>query len=333
MVSNTPPVKLIDEDQLASAEDALGSATVAITLGSRRPSKRGYRLHLTRGQRVFGWFNVAILLIAVAITLYPFLNVIAESFSSEKYIDFGQVTVWPLGFNVNTYKVVISDHMFWLNYGNTVLYTVVGTAISMFLSTTFAYAISKPELKGRTFFIGLAVVTMFFSGGLIPNYVLVNGLHMTNTIWAVVIPSAISVYNVLVMKSFFENMPRELEEAAQIDGLSTYGTLWRVVLPLSKAVLATMLLFYAVSNWNSWFQAFIYLDHSNLFPVTIYLRNLIAGATSSQNSGAQDSGALTQINANIKAVTMVLTVLPILFVYPFIQKYFVSGVMLGSVKG
>lgn len=332
VINNPTPVTVVDTST-ASADEAESSATVAITLGTRAPSRRGARLHTTRGQRVFGWVNVVILLLAVAVTLYPFLNVIAESFSSEKFIDFGQVTVWPLGFNLDTYKVVVSDKMFWINYGNTVLYTVVATAISMFLSTIFAYAVSKHELRGRKFFIGLAVVTMFFSGGLIPNYVLVNGLHMTNTIWAIVIPNAISVYNVLIMKSFFENMPRELEEAAEIDGLSTYGTLWRIVLPLSKAVLATMVLFYAVTNWNSWFQAFIYLDHSNLFPVTIYLRNLIAGASSAQTSGANAASDLTQISANIKAVTMVLTVLPILCVYPFIQRYFVSGVMLGSVKG
>jgi putative aldouronate transport system permease protein len=332
VINNPTPITVVDTST-ANADEAESSATVAITLGTRAPSRRGSRLHTTRGQRAFGWVNVVILLLAVAVTLYPFLNVVAESFSSEKYIDFGQVTVWPRGFNLDTYKVVVSDKMFWINYGNTVLYTVVATAISIFLSTIFAYAVSKQELRGRKFFIGLAVVTMFFSGGLIPNYVLVNGLHMTNTIWAVVIPNAISVYNVLIMKSFFENMPRELEEAAVIDGLGTYGTLWRIVLPLSKAVLATMLLFYAVTNWNSWFQAFIYLDHSNLFPVTIYLRNLIAGASSAQTSGANAASDLTQISANIKAVTMVLTVLPILCVYPFIQRYFVSGVMLGSVKG
>jgi putative aldouronate transport system permease protein len=332
VINNSTPITVVDTST-ANADEAESSATVAITLGTRAPSRRGSRLHTTRGQRAFGWVNVVILLLAVAVTLYPFLNVVAESFSSEKYIDFGQVTVWPRGFNLDTYKVVVSDKMFWINYGNTVLYTVVATAISIFLSTIFAYAVSKQELRGRKFFIGLAVVTMFFSGGLIPNYVLVNGLHMTNTIWAVVIPNAISVYNVLIMKSFFENMPRELEEAAVIDGLGTYGTLWRIVLPLSKAVLATMLLFYAVTNWNSWFQAFIYLDHSNLFPVTIYLRNLIAGASSAQTSGANAASDLTQISANIKAVTMVLTVLPILCVYPFIQRYFVSGVMLGSVKG
>lgn len=294
---------------------------------------RGGAFARSRGERIFEVVNVTILLIVVFVTLYPFINIIAQSLSSEKYITLGQVNLWPRGINFDTYKVVVSDPMFWTNYKNTVLYTVVGTAISMFLSTTFAYAISKRELRGRSIFIGIAVFTMFFSGGLIPTYVLVTGLGLTNSIWAIVLPNAISVFNVLVMKSFFENMPKELEEAAAIDGLGTYGTLVRIVLPLSKAVLATMVLFYAVANWNSWFQAFIYLDRSDLFPVTIYLRNLIAGASGAQNAGADSAAAnLTQISANIKAVTMVLTVLPILFIYPFIQRYFVSGVMLGSVK-
>ena len=201
----------------------------------------------------------------------------------------------------------------------------------MVLTTAFAYAISKHRLKGRGAFIGIAVFTMFFAGGIIPNYVLITTLGMKNTIWAIVLPNAISVFNLLIMKSFFENMPAELEEAAAIDGLNTYGILLRIVLPLSKAVLATMILFYAVLNWNSWFPAFLYLDKSELFPVTIYLRNLIAGASAAGSVGGVTENA-TQIAANVKSVTMVLSVLPILAIYPFVQKYFVSGVMLGSVK-
>ena len=222
--------------------------------------------------------------------------------------------------------------MFWINYKNTVVYTVVGTIISMFLTTMFAYALSKRRLVGRRFLTVFAVFTMFFNGGLIPNYVLINSLGFANTMWAIVIPGAISIYNMLIMKSFFENMPEELEEAASIDGLSTYGILLKIVLPLSKAVMATMVLFYAVAYWNSWFSAFIYMDKKELFPVTIYLRNMIAGTTGGMSAGATSADNLTQISANIKSVTMVLTILPILTVYPFVQKYFVSGVMLGSIK-
>jgi putative aldouronate transport system permease protein len=222
--------------------------------------------------------------------------------------------------------------MFWTNYGNTLLYTVVGTVIAMAITTTYAYALSKPHLKGRGFFVGIAVFTMFFGGGLIPNYILVASLlGWRNSIWAVVVPGALSVFNLLVMKSFFENFPVDLEEAAAIDGLSTYGVFLKIVLPLSKAVLATMTLFYSVSLWNSWFAAFLYMDDKDLFPVTVYLRNLIAAATGTQE--ITGGGESVQVAANIQSVTMLLTVLPIVCLYPFIQRYFVSGVMLGSVKG
>lgn len=295
-------------------------------------SNRPKRMKDSRGYRVFQVVNGAVLLGVVFVTLYPFLNIIAQSFSGESAIRAGEVNLIPQGFNITTYQLVMGDGMFWRNYGNTVLYTVVATAIAMLLTTTYAYVISKRNIRGRGLLIGIAVFTMFFNGGLIPNYVLISSLGLTNSLWAIVLPNAISVFNLLVMKAFFENLPAELEEAAQIDGLSTYGILLRIVLPLSKAVIATMVLFYAVTFWNSWFQAFLYLNQQELFPVTIYLRNLIAGASTASSLGS-GSGDLAQVASNIKAVTMVLTVLPILCVYPFIQRYFVSGVMLGSVKG
>jgi putative aldouronate transport system permease protein len=285
----------------------------------------------SRAQRAFHVVNTVVLFGVVVVTLYPFLNIVAQSFSDETAIRAGEVNLLPKGFNTITYQLVMSDDMFWRNYQNTVVYTVVATLIAMVLTTTYAYVLSKPELRGRSALIGIAVFTMFFNGGLIPNYVLITSLEMKNTIWAIVLPNAISVFNLLVMKSFFENMPRELEEAAQIDGLSTYGILWRIVLPLSKPVVSTMTLFYAVSFWNSWFAGFLYMDRAELFPVTVYLRNLIAGAETASSTGGSGD-ALLQVAANIQSVTIVLTVLPILLVYPFIQRYFVSGVMLGSMK-
>ncbi|MFC4999034.1 carbohydrate ABC transporter permease [Dactylosporangium cerinum] len=268
----------------------------------------------------------------VVLTLYPFLNVVARSFSEEQAIQAGTVNLLPRGFNTTTYEVVLSDPVFWTNYRNTLVYTVVATVISIVLTTCFAYVLSKRHLKGRALLVGVAVFTMFFNGGLIPNYVLVSGLGLRNTIWAVVLPNAISVFNLLVMKAFFEGLPAELEEAAAVDGLGTYGILWRIVLPLSKAVIATMVLFYAVFFWNSWFPAFLYLDDADLFPVTIYLRNLIAGSTGGSDISTPSDTAL-QIAANIQAVTIVLTALPIMLGYPFIQRYFVSGITLGAVKG
>jgi putative aldouronate transport system permease protein len=285
----------------------------------------------SRSYRVFRVVNVVVLLGVLAVTLYPFLNIVAQSFSSEQFILTGQVNLVPRGFNLKTYEVVASDPLFWRNYVNTVIYTTTATFISIVLTTSYAYVLSKRHLKGRGLLIGIAVFTMFFNGGLIPNYVLITSLGLKNTLWAVVLPNAISVFNLLVMKAFFENLPNELEEAAAIDGLTTYGILLRIVLPLSKAVIATMILFYAVANWNSWFSAFLYFDKSELFPVTVYLRNMIAGASGATSVGT-GQGDLAQVASNIKAVTMVLTMLPILAVYPFIQRYFVSGVMLGAVK-
>jgi putative aldouronate transport system permease protein len=293
---------------------------------------RRKKIRTSKGYRVFQVVNALILIGVVVLTLYPFVNLLAQSFSSENAIAAGRVNLIPKGFNLTTYKTVMSDPAFWENYRNTVVYTVVATFIAMVLTTCYAYVLSKKHIKGRGFLIGVAVFTMFFNGGLIPNYVLVNDLGLRNSLWAIVLPNAISVFNLLVMKAFFESLPSELEEAAMVDGLTTYGILWRIVLPLSKAVLATMVLFYAVSFWNSWFSAFLYMDRTDLFPVTVYLRNLIAGATGGTNSGASGDLAL-QVAANIQAVTIVLTVVPILTVYPFIQRYFVSGVMLGAVKG
>jgi putative aldouronate transport system permease protein len=286
----------------------------------------------SRGYRTFRWVNAAVLIIVAALVLYPFVNIVAQAFSSEGYINSGQVNLIPRGFSLTTYGRVMSDPTFWTNYRNTVTYTVVATAISMVVTTCYAYVLSKKHIKGRGLLVGVAVFTLFFNGGLIPNYVLVASLGLRNSIWAIVLPNAINVFNLLVMKAFFESLPTDLEEAAAVDGLSTYGILLRIVIPLSKAVIATMVLFYAVSFWNSWFSAFLYMDRVDLFPVTVYLRNLIAGATSGSDQTAASDTAL-QIAANIQAVTIVLTVLPIMLVYPFIQRYFVTGVLLGAVKG
>ncbi|MDH6218727.1 carbohydrate ABC transporter permease [Streptomyces pseudovenezuelae] len=286
----------------------------------------------SRSHRVFQGVNGVILTLVVLLTLYPFVNIIARSFSGERQIRAGEVTLWPKGFNLTTYNIVFHDGMFWRNYGNTVFYTVVSTVLAMVLTTCYAYVLSKKNLKGRGVLVGIAVFTMFFTGGLIPNYILITTLGLKNGVWALALPNAISVFNLLVMKAFFESLPAELEEAAQIDGLNTYGILLRIVLPLSKAVVATMVLFYSVSFWNSWFGAFLYLDRTDLMPVTVYLRNLIAGATGGGNAGAAND-QLSQVGANIQAVTIVLTALPIICVYPFVQRYFVSGVTLGAVKG
>lgn len=284
----------------------------------------------TRGYKIFTVVNVFIMLLIIVITLFPVLNILAKSFSDMKNLTQNTVTIYPKGFNVNTYKTIMADNTFWSDYKNTVLYTVLGTAINLFMTTIFAYALSVPRLKGKKFLTMFVVFTMFFNGGMIPNYMVVKGLGMLDTIWAIVIPGSISTFNLIVMRTFFEGIPKELEEAASIDGMNTYGILMRIVLPLSKPIIATMVLFYAVGMWNSWFSAFLYLDDPKLVPVTIYLRNLLAGAMSA--TGA-DADSLGTVAINVQYVTIVLTTLPIMCVYPFLQKYFVQGLTVGSVKG
>jgi len=286
----------------------------------------------TTGMKIFKWVNYALLAILCVLTLYPFVNLIAMAFSSDAAIRAGHVNLLPVGFNLTTIQAVLGDSLFWINYRNTLFYTIIYTLIAMFLTTTLAYVISRPHLRGKSIIVGLAVFTMFFGGGLVPHFVVVTRWYgMNGNIWALILPGTLSVFNLLVMKSFFENFPTELEEAASIDGLNTYGIFFRIVLPLSKAVLATMTLFYAVGMWNSWFGAMLFMTNRQMQPVTMYLRNLIAGALAP--SEIAQAGDAAQIGANIQAVTMLLTVLPIMAVYPFVQKYFVSGVMLGSVKG
>lgn len=284
----------------------------------------------TRGYKIFAVVNIFIMLLIIVITLFPVLNILAKSFSDMKNLTQNTVTIYPKGFNVNTYKTIMSDNTFWNDYKNTVIYTVLGTVINLFMTTIFAYALSVPRLKGKRFLTMFVVFTMFFNGGMIPNYMVVKGLGMLDTIWAIVIPGSISTFNLIVMRTFFEGIPKELEEAASIDGMNTYGILMRIILPLSKPIIATMVLFYAVGMWNSWFPAFLYLDNQKLVPVTIYLRNLLAGAMSA--TGA-DADSLGTVAINVQYVTIVLTTLPIMCVYPFLQKYFVQGLTVGSVKG
>jgi putative aldouronate transport system permease protein len=299
--------------------------------GALRRRRRWGRIDDTRAYKVFQVFNAIALTLVVVVTLVPFVNVIARSFSSEIAIRTGRVNVIPIGFNTHTYGVVMTDPNFWNSYKNTLYYTFMSTVVAMVLTTCYAYVLSKKHLKGRTLLIWVAVFTMFFNGGIVPNFILVSELGLRNTVWAIALPNAISVFNLLVMKAFFENLPQELEEAAAVDGLNTYGILLRIVLPLSKAVIATMTLFYSVTFWNSWFAAFLYMDRSALYPVTLYLRQLYVGAMGGEGMGAEASDLL--VSANVQAVTIVLITVPILMVYPFIQRYFVRGVMLGAVKG
>lgn len=280
------------------------------------------------GYRVFQVFNTILMIFICCVMLYPFIYLIAQSFSSADAIIAGKVSLIPVDFSVSTYAYVLQGGYFLQNYGNTIIYSIVGTVLALFTSALLAYPLSKPELRGNKVVGPLIIFTMYFGGGMIPNYILMVSLGLTNTVAAFILPGMISTYYVILMRSFFETVPRELEEAGEIDGLNKFGVFFQVALPLSKPIMATMALFYLVQYWNDWFDAFLYLDDQSKWPVAYYLRNLI-----STSQSVEDAAETLSISANIKSCAMVLTAAPIICVYPFIQKYFVQGMMLGGVKG
>lgn len=279
--------------------------------------------------RVFKVFNAIILTLISVAMLYPFLYLVAQSFSSTQAIVAGQVGLIPKDFNISTYKYVITDGKFIPYYGNTIVYSIIGTVCALLFSALLAYPLSKAELYGGKAINKFIIFTMYFSGGMIPNYILMVSLGLRDTVASFILPGMISTYYVILMRSFFLTLPRELEEAGEIDGLDLWGVFWRIAIPLSKPIIATMTLFYVVQYWNDWFDAFLYLDTTTKWPVAYYLRQLISSASGT----SADAGDAMQIASNIKSCAMVLTSAPIICVYPFIQKYFVQGMMLGGVKG
>ena len=277
------------------------------------------------GYKVFLVINTIIMILISIATLYPFLYLVSQSFTSEKALTAGYTGIIPKGFNIDTYKAVLTQGDFLSYYKNTIIYAIVGTLASLITSSLLAYPLSKKELKATRILTPFIIFTMYFGGGLIPNYVLVIRLGLKNTMGAFILPMMISTYYVLLMKSFFAGTPKDLEEAGELDGLSKFGVFWRIALPLSKPIMATMTLFYAVMYWNNWYQAFLYLRKEK-WPVAYYLQTIIRGSTATGDQDAQ------KVASNIRSCSMVLTVLPIIMVYPFIQKYYVQGMMLGGVK-
>lgn len=284
----------------------------------------------TKGYRAFQVINTIIMIFVIFITLYPFVYLVAQSFSSDAAASAGKVTFYPIGFNVNTYKYILRDNQFFRYYGNTIFYTVVGTFISVACTALIAYPLSKPRLRLNKVITPLVVFTMYFAGGMIPNYIVITQwLGLQDSMWSIILPNAISTFNLLVMKSFFAGLPEELEEAAAIDGMNTHQIFLKIIIPLSKPIIATMCLFYMVTMWNEWFTPMLYLDSKDKWPVALYVRQLVEGANNTE-IGSSDASS---VQATVKSATMVLTSIPIICVYPFVQKYFVQGMTIGAVKG
>ncbi|TMV47875.1 carbohydrate ABC transporter permease [Paenibacillus mesophilus] len=267
-------------------------------------------------------------------TLLPFLNVLSKSVSEEWAVVSGKVGVFPVGFQFETMKFVITSYEFLRSFSVSIYITVVGTLLSLLLTAISAYPLSKRHLPGIKFIMLLFVFTMLFGGGIIPNYLLIRSLGLIDSLWALILPSLISVFNLLVIKSYFEGLPESLEESARIDGARTLTILFRILLPLCGPVLATIALFYAVGYWNEFFNAMIYINSPSLKPLQLYLRDIVLNAASATAGIDRTADELMNLSPdNVRSATVIASTIPILIVYPLLQKYFIKGVLIGSVKG
>ncbi|MBU5671377.1 carbohydrate ABC transporter permease [Paenibacillus brevis] len=283
-------------------------------------------------------FDVIVYLIAaviILIVLYPLVFVVSASFSDPARVLGGEVWLLPKGLTLEAYTSILHNDKIWTGYRNSIVYAVVGTLINIVMTLLAAYPLSRPDLPGRKGLMMIVTLTMFFSGGLIPSYLLVKSLGMVDTMWALIIPGAISTYNLIVMRTYFQSsIPWELQEAAHIDGCSNWRLLISIILPLSKPIIAVMVLFYAVGHWNAFFNALIYIRTEDLYPLQLVLREILM---ISQSAGADGGNVGLEekilLSESIKYAVIIVSSLPVLIMYPFVQRHFVKGVMIGSIKG
>jgi ABC transporter, permease protein len=285
--------------------------------------------------KVFYTICYTLTVLLTLVVLYPIIYIVSASFSSGSAITSGKVFLYPVDISLLGYKAVLKYKNVWIGYRNTLFYTCVGTLINVCLTLLCAYPLARKNLRGRGFFTMIFTFTMIFSGGMIPNYILMKKLGLINTVWSMLLPGAMSVYNMIVARTFIQNnIPDELIEAARIDGCSDVRMFFKIVLPLSKAIIAVLALWYAVGHWNSYFHAFLYLSDKRLYPLQIFLKDILV--QSEFNADLLDPDIASQM-ANLKTVLkysmIVVSTVPLFCFYPFVQKYFVKGVMIGSVKG
>ncbi|EAZ87575.1 carbohydrate ABC transporter permease [Lysinibacillus fusiformis] len=289
----------------------------------------------SKGDRAFTIFNYIFLAIVAVVVLYPLIFVLSASLSNPEYVISGDLWLWPKEFTVEAYEKVFQNPDIINGFINTLKYTFFGTLLNIVMTICAAYPLSRRNLKGKGFIMAFMVFTMFFSGGLIPTYLLIRDLGMINTFWVMIIPNAVAVWNIIIMRTFFQSIPYELEESAMIDGAGNFRILWSIVLPLSLPVMAVMVLFYAVGHWNSYFQALIYLQDQDKFPLQLILRQiLIQGQADDMIQATSESFLAQKLSVEgLKYAVLIVANLPMLMLYPFLQRYFVKGVMIGSLKG
>ncbi|OXL82312.1 sugar ABC transporter permease [Paenibacillus sp. SSG-1] len=286
--------------------------------------------------RIFLGLIYIFLFCVLVVVIYPLIFILSSSFSSPQAVVSGRVWLWPVDFSLMGYKVIFSNPAILTGYINSFIYTVLGVLINIVMTVAIAYPLSKSTFVGRNLIMMILVFTILFSGGLIPTYLTVKAVGILDTRWAMVLPGALAVFQVIVARTFFQStIPKELGEAAELDGCSDIGFLWRVVLPLSKAILAVLILFYAVGNWNAYFDALIYLKSPELYPLQIILRNILIlnSIDASSLVDANQMAARQGLRDLLKFSLIVVATVPILCIYPFVQKFFVQGIMIGSIKG
>ncbi|OPH55998.1 ABC transporter permease [Paenibacillus ferrarius] len=288
-------------------------------------------INLTIGEKVWQAAVYMILIVLSLLCLLPFLYVVAVSVTPESEVLRRGIVIIPETFTFTAYKEVFISHGIGQAYKITLFRTVVGTALNVLFTIIAAYPLSKKYLPGRSTFLIFIVFTMMFGGGLIPTYLLIRSMGLLNSPWVLIIPNLISAFNLVIIKGFFEQLPAEIEESARVDGASELQSLWRIILPLSLPVLATVSLFYAVGHWNSYFDAIVYLNDSNLMPLQVVLRNILLNVATQSADSIANSGTVSKFAVQMAAV--VVTTVPILIVYPFMQKHFTKGVLMGSIKG
>lgn len=290
----------------------------------------------SRGDRIFSMINYFILILVTIVVMYPLLFVLSASFSDPQAVLRGEMLLWPKGVNFNSYLKIFQNKDIINGFTNTLIYTTLGTFINLVMTILAAYPLSRKDFVGRNAIMALLVFTMFFSGGLIPTYLLIKNLGMLNTLWVMIIPNAVSIWNIIIMRTFFQqSIPGELQEAATIDGCSNIKILTRMILPLSMPIIAVTILFYAVGHWNAFFNALLYLSDKEKFPLQLILREiLIQGQTSDMVKMSTESAIKQQREVEgIKYAVLVVANIPVLVLYPFLQRYFVKGVMIGAIKG
>lgn len=298
--------------------------------------KRGASgIDIARGDRTFYAIVNAIVGVFMLIVLIPLVNIVASSFSSPSAVSSGKVLFWPVEFSLDGYKTVFQNKMIGTAYFNTFFYTIVGTMINLAMTMMAAYALARKNLPYKGFFMFLFTFTMLFSGGTIPNYMLIVNLKLYDTRWAMLLPGAISVYNMIIARTFIQNIPNELYEAASIDGCSDARYFFTMVIPLSVTLLSVLTLYYAVAHWNSYFDAFLYLTNRKLYPLQIVLREILIANSINANEVVDDltMSAKQGMADLLKFSLIIVSSLPVLVLYPFVKKYFLKGVMIGALKG